>query len=246
MPRKVRTAYERSPKALRLPIPSLREPGSLRAKFCEQIRHARKGKTVHGTKYTYYGTERDWKKALRHETLYDIESRLGRGKKVRFLDVGPGKGKYLGRFAKEMDNVEVHSLSPENINPKWKKPRLKIPGKKRRLVRNRNYVGNWHHHVGAAETYDFNKLIAKNGEGFDVIHSDTAVATHSISPEQTVVRLAKLLNPGGKAFFFLDFYHIGRQKNIVTDFARLLKWLYFYPEFDVDTGYNHISVERKK
>jgi len=70
--------------------------------------------------YPSHGKSPDWKKELgpAAKALEGIIEGLGKGKKAKYLEIGPGFAEHLKQMIKEEKRVEVNTLSPDNINPK--------------------------------------------------------------------------------------------------------------------------------
>lgn len=147
--------------------------------------------------YQECGRVPNWGAQLGKAAL-EIENRLEKKQPVRFLEIGPGQGVHLRELVREQSQVEVHSISPEHVNPR--KFLKRIGDDRVESVPNSAHEKNWRHHVGMLETYDARKL----GK-FDVIWSKLASPYYGRYKLEVIQKIAGLLHAGGKAFVEVGF-----------------------------------------
>lgn len=182
--------------------PSFDVRADWRANHAMEIRYARKcgreAKAKTKSNYVYYGKAASWEFKLR-PVKDELKKRSN--EHFKFLDVGPGVMRYASSLIKDLPNAEVHSLSPEQINPIVRKG-----SKERRVPR-------LTHHVSTVELCDPKKL----GK-FDVIHSSFGIPYYGAYPLESVLKLAGMLNKGGVAMLQLP-----KNKLIFNDMAPILR-----------------------
>lgn len=168
--------------------------------FAKAIWKARRRQGSYGHPYKELGKESFHSYMYMFEFLgffKKLDGLFKKKQKIRMLDIGPGTAEYsldmidsLGDGFGEFYNpykgrMELHTLSPEQINPKIKN---KKP--------NPDYRSDLHHHVGAIETYDPEKL----GGKFDLIISKSGGIVYSPFPLESMEKTAHLLEKGGTAY----------------------------------------------
>ncbi|MDO8428622.1 MAG: hypothetical protein Q7S92_05415 [Candidatus Diapherotrites archaeon] len=143
---------------------------------------------------------------------------LERKDRVRVLDIGPGKAKYAGTMHGDLNaafmsedspidwrsRLDWHTLSPEQINPKWVRGEpvgksLELTGGTialRSIHSNPEHSDRITHHVAALETANVRSL----GK-FDFVFSRMGAINYSRQPVASIVKAARMLSPGGHAWF---------------------------------------------
>ncbi len=165
-----------------------------------------------GTQYLVLGThyERQMRTDFPDFKRF-VAEKIGKAKlekrRVRWLDIGPGHPfyfmTYFDHLAPEGTNVvDLHTLSPEQILPKGKNTPQDQPPQTPKQLKDwldylafRRFKHRLTHHVGAIETHDSKKL----GK-FHIIVSSIGGTLYSKQPQETLLKVAKLLHRGGRAF----------------------------------------------
>ncbi len=152
-------------------------------------------------------------------------------KKIRWLDIGPGLARNFMPFFEEIDPegrfVDLHTLSPEQILPENKrtsKVTEELPLSSAKItIRSQISNPEWekwkdrlNHHVGAIETYEPKKL----GGKFHAIISVLGGTYYTRQSAQTLVKVAKLLHPKGKAFLHIPSYRNREEIDLRLDETR--------------------------
>ena len=121
-----------------------------------------------------------------------FERLLSQRKHVRMLDIGPGTAEYVRNISFQFNNwghLEMHTLSPELIG---KSPSPDDP--------NKEFYVKINHTVGAIETVNPAKL-----GRFDLIVSKTGGTSYTPYHLTTIIKTARMLNPGGIAWLGVNF-----------------------------------------
>jgi len=156
------------------------------------------------------------------EIMASKAKRTKLGERVRFLDLGPGKGEYLTEMLKEL---KVYS---GRINPEGKYGPYELHTLEAKYINSKNPAKR---HIGYFETYNTGKL----GK-FDIIVDEFGPIHKGKCPTELIVKTIDILKVGGAL------YLVEARQDSINKVKRILGDTIEIKNFDVDTDSVNPSI----